>query len=1028
MQRPGLLLFFFCAASIGCAQQLQFQHLSTDDGLSNNAITCMYQDRAGYIWIGTERGLNLYDGTTVQRIEGTDLAIASVIEDRAGIIWIATKDHGLIRYDRTSRERQVFNRADTLASTMASEKLTALYDLNDTTLLIGSREVSLMFLDKRTQHFSYWLDSASISPALASIRPSNSHGWCHALVPLDEKRLWIGFLNSYLSVVADRGTFTISHFVRTRRPGFETQTSAALSDGYLCMGGWQNGIDVVEMRDLPTALSSVPVGTRVMGTEEEVTAIVPWQNGELMVGIRQLGLYRVELNSGKMVRMSRDRSDPSSLGNDRVRCLLKDRNGTLWVGTANGLDFHVPATWGFTALDLFGAAQGNQQDVFFHRVEGTGPGGARIFSSTGFFVQDSVGAMLRHERFDHAGRALQPTVMANDHDDVPLIGTEYGIARGFAGNGGPASALEPISSIGMKSTLGSMYQVRGIAPDTLNGNAVYLIATLGFGVHVVDAATQRIIGSAMPNAATKLNTLYLVNSMAKSRGGTYWFGSAGGLFHWDRHDQLILPAVTDTGEVVPGDVVALGEDVRQVLLLHDTVWAITHNGILLQVVDDRSSNHVPPLWLRGAMHGITADQHGRLWITMDDGLLRFDPADGSFIRVPVNDGQRFKKLTGAITTLADGRIAMCADNSLITFQPEEFDHLPELPSAYLTGTWAAGMALNVQDASVELTYRSSVIEIGVSALAFGFPEQLVLEYKLDGVEEEWRTTSLRENIRYAGVPIGSHSLLVKVRDAFGRVGPEQALLIVSVNAPFWLKWWFYVALLAIVAIALWAYFRLRFRQQVRLQRMRDRIARDLHDDIGSTLGSISYFSEAVKQRIAQNDAPGAQAVLDRIGENSREMIDQMHDIVWSVDPRKDAFGELSGRMRSFASEMLGPLGVAVHMEEDPALAHVKLSMEQRKGIFLIFKEAVFNAAKHAKAKNMLITLRKQGRDLSITVVDDGVGPAASNGSAMGGNGLDNMHKRAAELGGSCTISPGKLSGTVVHLRLPLHAPLPAIGD
>ncbi|MBK7553135.1 MAG: hypothetical protein IPI55_00665 [Flavobacteriales bacterium] len=124
------------------AQVLRFQHLTTDHGLSDNAITCVYEDRAGFIWIGTENGLNKYDGSTVQQVADTETPIAAVLEDRSGIFWIATKDRGLLRLDRGTGELRTLNRSDTLAGAMASEKLTALYDLNDTTLLIGSREVT----------------------------------------------------------------------------------------------------------------------------------------------------------------------------------------------------------------------------------------------------------------------------------------------------------------------------------------------------------------------------------------------------------------------------------------------------------------------------------------------------------------------------------------------------------------------------------------------------------------------------------------------------------------------------------------------------------------------------------------------------------------------------------------------------------------------------------------------------------------------------------------------------------------------
>ncbi|MBK6774801.1 MAG: hypothetical protein IPG74_02750 [Flavobacteriales bacterium] len=194
-------------------------------------------------------------------------------------------------------------------------------------------------------------------------------------------------------------------------------------------------------------------------------------------------------------------------------------------------------------------------------------------------------------------------------------------------------------------------------------------------------------------------------------------------------------------------------------------------------------------------------RNGRfLWITTGDGLLRFDTTDNTFLHVPVNDGQRFRKLSTAITTLPDGRMALCADNTLLTFRPAGFDRLRPLRLQHSApAQQPQAKRLRVEDANVELSYRSSVVDIGVSAVALGHPQALLLEYRLEGVEVEWRTIGMRERIRYAGVPIGTHRLLVKVRDGFGRVGPEQLLLTISVNAPFWKRWWFYAIIAAMAS-------------------------------------------------------------------------------------------------------------------------------------------------------------------------------------------------------------------------------------
>ena len=1009
-------LAFGVALQTASGQQLRFQHLTVEDGLTDNGITCVYEDRAGYIWIGTERGLNKYDGTTVQQVEGTNMSISTVLEDRAGTLWIATKDNGLLRMDGSTGELRTFNRSAAQPGTIASEKLTALYDLNDTTLLIGSREVTLMFLDKRTFTFTYWVDSLSISPRHAVPRPANARGWCHALVPLDGERLWIGFLNMHLSCIADRRTGAVVQYVTVLRPGSETQTTMVLHDGMLYTGGWQNGLDELSLDKAMDPSMVGPCPARTIATDEEVTALLPWTNGELLAGIRQRGLYRVDPDAGTTVRIARDRSDPSSLSSDRVRCLLHDRNGTLWVGTADGLDFHVPGTWCFTMQDIFGGDRSNTPDVFFHRLESEGSTGIRIFSSEGFFVQDSTGGPFRREPFNYNGRSLQPTVIARDHHGGMLIGTEYGIARGVDKNGSPVGALEPFipGSIGYK--LGGMYQVRGLSADTIGARPVYVIATLGFGVQVMDADTLKFIGAGMPKAAVGLNTYSLVNSMVQERGGRYWFATSGGLYSWHHSEPLavITPATERSGG--SEGILADGEDVRRAVLLHDTLWAVTRGGVLLRLANGKLRRFAPAEWMRAAMHGLAADGRGRLWITTENGLLRFDPADSTFLHVPVNDGRRFRKLTAAITVLPDGRMAFCADNTLLTFRPENFERIPELPMVHLTKASAAGKTLAVRSGEVELSYRSSVIDIGVSALASGHPQAALLDYRLDDVEQEWRTATMRESIRYAGVPEGTHRLLVKVRDAFGRVGPEQVLLIISVNAPFWKRWWFYAILAAMVSVGAYAWSRYRLQQALKLQAVRNRIASDLHDEVGSSLSSITIGSQLATQ-LSSSENEQVKNLMARIGETSSESLRSMSDIVWAIDPKNDEGMALVKRMRRIAMELLESKGIEVSFSVSGGVEDLKLPMNARKEIVLIYKEAVHNVSKYSGASIVQVSLHRRNGTLAMSVKDDGKGFDVS--LHPDGHGLGSMHRRATSLGSSLILMSAPGLGTLVGVEVDL---------
>jgi signal transduction histidine kinase len=200
--------------------------------------------------------------------------------------------------------------------------------------------------------------------------------------------------------------------------------------------------------------------------------------------------------------------------------------------------------------------------------------------------------------------------------------------------------------------------------------------------------------------------------------------------------------------------------------------------------------------------------------------------------------------------------------------------------------------------------------------------------------------------------------------------------------------------------------------------VRDGIARDLHDDIGSTLGSISYYSETLKRQIgAENDS--AREVAEQIGQNSREMIDRMGDIVWSIDPRNDSTGSLEERMRTYATGLLVPNGIDLRFRPADADLAAPLNARTRRVLFLIFKEAVHNALKYAECTQIQLELRPVDGHLLLRVVDNGCGFDLEQARPYNGNGLRGMTTRASSVGGTAEVRSAPGEGTEVKVRVPL---------
>jgi signal transduction histidine kinase len=196
---------------------------------------------------------------------------------------------------------------------------------------------------------------------------------------------------------------------------------------------------------------------------------------------------------------------------------------------------------------------------------------------------------------------------------------------------------------------------------------------------------------------------------------------------------------------------------------------------------------------------------------------------------------------------------------------------------------------------------------------------------------------------------------------------------------------------------------------------RVRLSRELHDDIGSTLGSLAVYSDVAKNRSVKNENP--VEVLSKIGDASRDLIERMSDIVWSLNPHNEPFEQLQHRMQSFAAMTLTPGNIAVDFNVDGGLKSVILTGEQRKNIFLIYKEAVYNIMKYAECSNVAVDLIRSDGYLKLSIRDDGKGFNAENTSAYNGNGIKNMKARAEDMKAMFYINSKAEHGATVELKL-----------
>src|SRR6266498_1105220 len=266
---------------------------------------------------------------------------------------------------------------------------------------------------------------------------------------------------------------------------------------------------------------------------------------------------------------------------------------------------------------------------------------------------------------------------------------------------------------------------------------------------------------------------------------------------------------------------------------------------------------------------------------------------------------------------------------------------------------------------------------------------------------------------YTNIDPGEYTFRVKASNNDGVWNEEGTSIKLIIMPPYWQTWWFTILCVFAGGLIVYAIWYNRMQKLRDIQRIRNKIASDLHDDLGATLSSISIMSELVNQEF-RDQSPRASSLLEKIGSSSRNMIESVNDMVWAINPENDNFENIIKRMRTFGSEILSAKDIAFHFDFDKNLMQSKLKMDIRRNFYLIFKEAVNNIAKYSCAANAFVTIWNRDTNLKMTIRDDGNG--FETHTAKRGNGLINIQQRAEIMKAHFNLKSVLGKGTTIELE------------
>jgi signal transduction histidine kinase len=314
------------------------------------------------------------------------------------------------------------------------------------------------------------------------------------------------------------------------------------------------------------------------------------------------------------------------------------------------------------------------------------------------------------------------------------------------------------------------------------------------------------------------------------------------------------------------------------------------------------------------------------------------------------------------------------------------------------------------------------VQIDFAGFNFGVGEALRYQYKLEGADRDWSQPTEQRTVNYATLSPGNYRFAVRAVNWQGIASQAPAEVELRVLAPVWQRSWFVALLGFLAAVVIYGLHHVRVARLFELERIRGRIATDLHDDVGASLSQIAVLSDVATSEVSRLGlVPDAQRLyepLARIGAVSRELIDSMSDLVWAISPRKDRLGNLTQRMREFGSEVFGSRSIDFYLDAATVEHELKLDPDVRRQVFLIFKESVHNIVRHADATHVRCELRMEGRQLVLRLSDDGRGFDALTAHLRQteGHGVLNMRRRAEALGGTLDIDGAPDRGVTVVLK------------
>lgn len=1032
-------------ASLQPGASIRFQKISIDEGLAQSVVNVMAQDQMGFIWFGTQDGLNRYDGYHFQVYKPdpndpsslSDAWITALLADTDGSIWVGTTQGGVNRYDPQTGKftRYQHNPDDT--SSITEGKILSIYRDQQSNLWVSTSD-GLNRFESSTNTFTHLLKDekspASINSNMVSTIFQDSSG-----------RLWFG---------TDEGL----NLYDPANKNFSRSFSAS---------------------DDPGTLS-----------DNIVFSMAEDRNANLWVGTSK-GLNKFDPASGKFIRYLHDPNDPNSLGFNKINDLWVDSDNILWIATNEGLDRYDPSADQFSHYRNDRLLQNSlSTDVVFSILEdregmlwfGTWGGGVNKYDR----AQNQF-AFYRND-------PKNPDSLNSD-SVFPIFADQDGIVwMGIFNNG--LERFDPATGIF------THYDNDPNNPDSLNGLNVWSIARdkegflwLGtdMGLDQFDEQNKNFIHHTFDkNDPGSINADY-VDTVYVDRADNIWIGTENGLDRYDRETEKFIhySKPGDEEHKTPTDISRISEDHLGNLwinttsvglyyfdvqtnvfkhFIHETknpnslasditlwayedaqnlVWIATAGGGLNKYnpAEETFTRYTEQQGLaNNFLYCVVPDDEGFLWMASNYGVSRFDPTGKIFRNYTAEDGLQSNEFNSyACARANDGSLYVGGLSGFNHFIPKEILPGTYQPPLVVTSLTSEGKPVSINTSpemirTVTLKSPQNSFEFEFAALSFSKANKIQYSYKLEGFDSGWYYAGENRTGRYSNLPGGKYTLRVKAANAEGVWIENEIAVKVTVIPPFWQTWWFY-SLAALTLIAgVFGTYRYRVHnveiQKRELERQvnerakeierlfektkdlaileeRNRLARDLHDSAKqkafaalAELGTARSLFNGSKEKSVKH----LQEAETLVG----EVIQEITFLIQEIHPAALKEKGLASTLREYVFEWSNRTGIHVDLKIE---GEQRLSLEIEQALYRSIQEALANVTRHSAANSVSIVLIIQQSDVNVSVSDNGRGFELNR--TPNGMGLRSIRERVESVGGRFNIESTAGQGTRLELQIPL---------